>query len=101
MATVDGPSRVSSDSRQQASVAREVIDVDSFDDEEVVVLDGPLPNRHSAGSAPHITGARGPSGSSSASAIFVESDDEVEVTRVENVHGMHLHLTCSVLLQQL
>ncbi|KAH9917858.1 uncharacterized protein B0H18DRAFT_1033344 [Fomitopsis serialis] len=94
MATVDVPSR-------QASAAREVIDVDSFDEDEVTILDGPLPYRHSTGSVPHITGARGPSGSSSASAIFVESDDEVEVTRVENAHGMDIHLACFILLQQL
>ncbi|KAH9917005.1 uncharacterized protein B0H18DRAFT_1036150 [Fomitopsis serialis] len=93
MATVDVPSRVSSDSRQQASAAREVIDVDSFDDDEVTILDGPLPYRHSTGSVPHITGARGPSGSSSASAIFVESDDEVEVTRVENAHARRRFLS--------
>lgn len=68
--------------------AREVIDVDSFDEEEIQLLEQPRQPLYTAGLRSHSRRAtRGPSGSSSASAILVPSDDE-DASRLRPGHGM-------------
>ena len=75
--------------------AREVIDVDSLDEDGIQLLEQPNQPLYTSGSRNHTRRAtRGPSGSSSASAILVESDDE-EVSRLRPGRGMNCYVSSS------
>ncbi|KZT73181.1 hypothetical protein DAEQUDRAFT_511050 [Daedalea quercina L-15889] len=66
--------------------AQEVIDVDSFDDDEILLVEPSFPSINSRGSRTHPAGPRVASGTTSASAIVVESDDE-DAARVRSAHA--------------
>ena len=91
MATTEVPPLVRPAIRDHS--AREVIDVDSLD-EEIQLVEQPSETLHAAGSRSHSRRAtRGPSGSSSASAIVVDSDDD-GTSRLRPGQGMDYHCHC-------